>query len=67
MGGRKKKYNMKAVFDNLNRKQHGSDVDNMMMNGLVKEAVNKSVRNSSLKSINKYATHQANKRSGRGS
>jgi len=67
MGGIKQKYNMKAVFDNLNRKQHGSDVDSMMMNGLVKEAVNKSVRNASLKSIDKSATHQANKRSGRGS
>jgi hypothetical protein len=67
MGGIKQKHNMKAVFDNLNRKQHGSDVDGMMMNGLVKEAVNKSVRNASLKSIDKSATHQANKRSGRGS
>ena len=84
MGGIKKKYNMKAVFDNLNRKQHGSDVDTMMMNGLVKEAVHKAVRNASLKSngdinkeikqttfnlksIDKSATHQASKRSGRGS
>jgi hypothetical protein len=65
MGGIKQKYNMKAVFDNLNRKQHGSD--NNTEHGMVMNAVGKAVRNASLRSIDKSATHQANKRSGRGS
>jgi uncharacterized protein involved in propanediol utilization len=65
MGGIKQKYNMKAVFDNLNRKQHGSD--NNAEHGVVMNVVGKAVRNASLKSIDKSATHQANKRSGRGS
>lgn len=82
MGGIKQKYNMKSVFDNLNRKQHGSE-DNVK-GGLIQDTVRKAVRNASLKSngdinkeikqttfnlksIDKSATHQASKRSGRGS
>ena len=68
MGGIKQKYNMKSVFENLNRHQHGSDNNaECGMIGAVKGAVGKAVRNASLKSIDKSATHQANKRSGRGS
>jgi hypothetical protein len=68
MGGIKQKYNMKAVFDNLNRKQHGSDnnAEQGVINSLT-GTIRKAVRNASLKSIDKSATHQANKRSGRGS
>ena len=68
MGGIKQKYNMKAVFDNLNRKQHGtkkevkSDLDE-------RNALNKAIKQTTFnfKNIDKSATHQANKRSGRGS
>ena len=68
MGGIKQKYNMKAVFDNLNRHQHGSDnnAECGVINSLT-GTIRKAVRNASLKCIDKSATHQANKRSGRGS
>lgn len=69
MGGIKQKYNMKSVFDNLNRHQHGSDstTDCGVIGGMISKSIRKAVRNASLNSIDKSATHQANKRSGRGS